>query len=133
MLYNPRKRSGSVTFDTITPSPSPALSRIGASQSPAPNIIPDETAQDSLTLSNHTIDLETDRRASESEEQTNRTQQYTNNRCPHGMNGNKVVNGVTCPHAHPRRCQNYSKFGTKARTGCQQGENCSFFHPQPVQ
>ena len=45
------------------------------------------------------------------------------------MNGNKVVNGVTCPHAHPRRCQNYSKFGTKARTGCQQDENCSFFHP----
>ena len=48
---------------------------------------------------------------------------------PHGMNGNKVVNGVTCPHAHPRRCQNYSKFGTKARTGFQQGENRSFFHP----
>ena len=126
---NPRKRSGSVTFDTITPSPSPALSRIGASQSPAPNIIPDETAQDSPAPSNHTI--ETVRCASESEEQTIRTicQQYKNNRCPHGMNGNKVVNGVTCPHAHPRRCQNYSKFGTKARTGCQQGENCSFFHP----
>ena len=53
---NPRKRSGSVTFDTITPSPSPALSRIGASQSPAPNIIPDETAQDSPALSNHTIE-----------------------------------------------------------------------------
>ena len=127
---NPRKRSGSltsVTFDNITPSSSPALSRLGLNnQSPAPGIS-DDIPQDSPAPS-----FETVRRVSETDEQASSSicELYENNRCPHGMNGNQVVNGVTCPHFHPRRCRKFCRFGTKSRIGCQEGENCSFFHPK---
>ena len=42
-------------------------------------------------------------------------QHYASNQCPHGMNGNKLGNGLTCPHLHTRRCPRFCKFGTKRR------------------
>ena len=129
LTNNPRKRAGSVTFDPTTPNSSPALSRMGLSPSTPLQLTADENTQDSPALSNQT--LETVLRVSESEETArNICQKFSNNRCPHGMNGNKVVNGVTCQDYHPRRCQRYCQFGTKRRLGCQKGESCSYFHPK---
>ena len=67
--------------------------------------------------------------ASESHE-PNICQRYLNNKCPHGMNGNKVINGEKCKDRHPRRCYRYCTFGTKRRIGCQKGNACPKFHPK---
>ena len=136
---NRRKRSGSVssvTLDNVTPSSSPALSRLGLSPNTALYLNPDGGTQSSPAPSNQTLD--TVRRASATEdalqEQANQSlgicPEYANNRCPHGMNGNKVVNDATCPHSHPRRCRRFCKFGTKGRIGCQKGDRCSYYHPK---
>ena len=125
---NPRKRLGSVTLDNITPNSSPVLPRNGPSQSPSISLETEEPVQNSPAHS-----LATVRHVSISEEHLNNPticQQYANNRCPHGMNGNKVVDGVTCSNLHPRRCRHFCQFGTKRRGGCQKGDNCSYFHPK---
>ena len=97
-------------------------------QSPATSLETEEPVQNSPAHS-----LATVRHVSISEEHLNNPticQQYANNRCPHGMNGNKVVDGVTCSNLHPRRCRHFCQFGTKRRGGCQKGDNCSYFHPK---
>lgn len=53
-------------------------------------------------------------------------QLYTENRCPHGINGNKLIGGARCSDSHPRRCYYFSKFGPSA---CKYKDRCRFFHP----
>lgn len=60
---------------------------------------------------------------------TNLCDKYVSGKCPHGLKGNKLVNGVACPHNHPKRCFKYCGFGSKGPKGCKKGESCSFFHP----
>ena len=133
----PRKRSDSVVSTNGTPISSPAPSRPGQENSPAitspaiNRILAEEMGDGSPTPSNLTLD--TVRRASESDANVQPQaicQRYANNKCPHGLNGNKVVNGMTCPDGHPKRCLRYCRFGTKRQSGCQKGDNCKFFHPK---
>ena len=54
---------------------------------------------------------------------------YKIGQCPHGLRGNKVVNGSTCPNKHPKRCFKYCKHGTKDKGGCKKGTKCTYYHP----
>ena len=54
----------------------------------------------------------------------------TNVHNPHGINGNRLVNGERCKDNHPRRCYSFCNFGTKQRIGCQKGNSCPKFHPK---
>ena len=51
---------------------------------------------------------------------------YKKGVCPHGLRGNKLINGMKCKYAHPIRCKYFCRSGP---TGCRKGENCNFFHP----
>ena len=53
---------------------------------------------------------------------------YKVGKCPHGIRGNKTVNGSKCPDSHPPRCNKYTRFGT-GKKGCKKGKNCQYFHP----
>lgn len=117
---NPRKRHGSISPENATPNSSPALPRQVASPA-LPRVLSEETTENSPAASNQS-EMETDTR--------NICQRYINNQCPHGLNGNKVVNGATCSDLHPRRCYRYCRFGTKRKGGCQKGESCTRFHPK---
>ena len=56
-------------------------------------------------------------------------EKYKTGKCPHGLRGNKEVNGETCQDEHPKRCFKYCRSGDKGRFGCKKGKNCSYFHP----
>ena len=47
-------------------------------------------------------------------------------KCPHGIKGNKFVNGDICMHNHPKRCFKYCKSDSKSSGGCKKGESCSY-------
>ena len=49
--------------------------------------------------------------------------------CPHGMRGNKLVNGKKCSFNHPRSCKKYCSYGSRGKDGCKMGNNCPYFHP----
>ena len=49
--------------------------------------------------------------------------------CPHGLHGNRLIEGQTCSFEHPRTCRKYSSFGSRGRKGCKVGSNCKFYHP----
>ena len=51
-------------------------------------------------------------------------------KCPHGISGKKKLHGNTCPHVHPRVCNQYRLSGSSGKNGCQKGKDCAFFHPQ---
>ena len=51
-------------------------------------------------------------------------------KCPHGISGRTLVNGVSCSKAHPKRCQKFTRFGTNAKKGCTLGSNCEHYHTQ---
>ena len=125
---NPRKRSGSVSFEISTPNSSPAIPRAG--QNSAINrILTDNINDSSSVLSNNS--METVRPAPESDDHPQDIcKRYTDNKCPHGINGNKIVNGVKCPDYHPRRCYKYCKFGPKRKGGCNKGDRCNNYHPK---
>lgn len=54
---------------------------------------------------------------------------YKTGKCPHGLRGNKVVEGNTCPFDHPKRCIKFCGFGPKHKYGCKKSTNCRYFHP----
>ena len=54
---------------------------------------------------------------------------YKSGKCPHGIRGNKLVNGQKCNLEHPKRCIKFCKFGSKHRHGCNKGSNCDYYHP----
>jgi hypothetical protein len=64
-----------------------------------------------------------------SPEFVNVCKKYKIGQCPHGLRGNKVVNGATCPNKHPKRCFKYCKHGTKDKEGCKKGTKCTYYHP----
>lgn len=53
---------------------------------------------------------------------------YKVGKCPHGLKGNKKVNGEKCEFEHPKKCHRFCSFGKTAR-GCKKGDNCEYFHP----
>ena len=53
---------------------------------------------------------------------------YKLGKCPHGLRGNKLVNGKTCDFEHPKRCFKFCSFGT-TKNGCKSGANCAYYHP----
>ena len=54
---------------------------------------------------------------------------YRTGKCPHGLRGNKLVDGHKCPKSHPKRCIKFCKNGKNGRYGCSKGENCKYYHP----
>jgi len=54
---------------------------------------------------------------------------YRHGNCPHGLNGNKLVNGVKCSKPHPHVCWSWRRSGNN-KGGCSRGKNCKFFHPK---
>ena len=55
---------------------------------------------------------------------------YKSGKCPHGLRGNKEVNGNKCAYEHPKRCFKFCGFGTKKKHGCSKGDSCEFYHPE---
>ena len=56
-------------------------------------------------------------------------QKYKSGKCPHGVRGNKLVNGSKCEKEHPKRCFKYCRYGDKHRHGCKEESSCEYFHP----
>ena len=56
-------------------------------------------------------------------------QEFLNWSSPHGISGKKKINGNSCPSTHPRVCNQYRASGFTGRSGCKEGKNCTFFHP----
>ena len=54
---------------------------------------------------------------------------YKSGQCPHGLRGNKEVNGQSCELDHPKRCFKFCRFGSKRKGGCSKGDSCEFYHP----
>lgn len=53
---------------------------------------------------------------------------YKQGKCPHGIRGNKLIQGVKCPKEHPKKCFKYMKFGSTGR-GCVKSDSCDYYHP----
>ena len=113
---NHQKITASVTFENRTPNSSPAPQL--PTQSPV--LLNDqlliETPQDTPgnELQQQTSPPTSPQQAAVPDTLENTVcQRYLTNQCPHGMNGNKLVN-----------------FGTKQRIGCQKGNSCPKFHPK---
>ena len=54
---------------------------------------------------------------------------YKRGICPHGIRGNKIIEGDKCLYSHPKPCRRYCSFGSKDRNGCRNGASCNFYHP----
>ena len=54
---------------------------------------------------------------------------YKKGKCPHGLRGNKLINGHKCSLSHPKRCFKFCGNGDKGTHGCKKGDNCQFYHP----
>ena len=63
------------------------------------------------------------------DEDTPVCEKYKVGKCPHGLKGNQVVEGITCPKAHPKRCLKFCRNGKTGRHGCKLGASCRFYHP----
>ena len=53
---------------------------------------------------------------------------YVSGKCPHGLRGQRKVNGQVCSFDHPKKCFKFCGFGTGSK-GCKKGDNCQYFHP----
>ena len=49
--------------------------------------------------------------------------------CPHGVKGDKLVDGKTCRKEHPKMCLRFSQYGTIRNVGCNKGNQCPYIHP----
>ena len=126
---NQRKRAASVSVENRTPSSSPALGQPSQTSSRQPTEEPPQNTPPPPPGEPRQEVQQQDSISDIPDERTN-CQRYLNNQCPHGINGNKVINGESCKDYHPRRCYRYCKFGTKRRIGCQNGDSCSKLHPK---
>ena len=55
--------------------------------------------------------------------------QYKKGKCPHGLKGNKLVDGKQCEFMHPRYCPRFCSFGNQNKGGCKKGARCQLVHP----
>ena len=51
-------------------------------------------------------------------------------KCPHGISGKTLHNGMPCPNNHPKQCRKFMSFGDNKKKGCDLGTSCDYFHPQ---
>ena len=65
--------------------------------------------------------------ASSSGNQPRNCKKFLSWNCPHGLTGNKIINGNSCPFKHPRICKQFRSTGF---TGCSKGSSCRFYHPE---
>ncbi len=49
-------------------------------------------------------------------------------KCPHGISGRTLHNGVQCSKLHPKRCRRFTRFGPDSKRGCALGSNCQRYH-----
>ena len=52
---------------------------------------------------------------------------YKKDRCRHGKNGKKLINGRECMYPHPQKCMKYCRYGYDKFQGC--NGSCNLFHP----
>ena len=62
-------------------------------------------------------------------ERLNICYKYKRANCPHGIRGNRLINGRKCQYAHPVSCKRYCSFGFQGNAGCKRGKDCTFYHP----
>ena len=55
---------------------------------------------------------------------------YIMRKCPHGLTGKRLINGIPCPLKHPPRCRRYCSFGEDQKLGCRRKKECKYFHPK---
>ena len=55
---------------------------------------------------------------------------YLKKECPHGLRGNKEIDGHKCSLNHPPQCRKYCGFGEHPRLGCQKRRECKYYHPK---
>ena len=56
-------------------------------------------------------------------------QRYRKGICPHGLKGNKLVDGNKSEYDHPKYCIKFCRHGNQRNMGCTKGESCNFLHP----
>ena len=56
--------------------------------------------------------------------------EYKKSNCPHGIRGNKLIDGNKCKFSHPKPCQKYCGYGSRGEFGCKAGSKCPNFHPR---
>jgi hypothetical protein len=62
---------------------------------------------------------------------TRNCSQYLGTRnCPHGRNGDILIDGKACAFLHPKLCRRYCSDGTNNRYGCTRGRKCMYYHPK---
>ena len=54
---------------------------------------------------------------------------YKRGKCPHGLKGNKEVDGQVCQFEHQKYCFKYCRNGNQKKLGCSKGSDCKFLHP----
>ena len=54
---------------------------------------------------------------------------YRHGNCPHGLKGNKWIDGEKCKFDHPKICFRFLKAGNDKKYGCKKGKECEWFHP----
>ena len=116
LASNRRNRSNSVVFETTTTS----LNTPGAS--PAPSTTPTTAPSQSdintpaiYDLQNHPDSQPPNRHTSSGDDSQDPEifPRFARNQCPHGMSGNKAINGQKSPYIHPRRCKRFFTFGPR--------------------
>ena len=129
LASNRRNRSNGVAFENITtPLNTPRASPAPSSPSPetASNI--DPPAEDDLGDQSNPTPPNTSPDGNLQDPEI--CQRYAKNQCPHGMGGQKEINGQKCRYSHPRRCKRFCMFGSRGRGGCNKGNDCTFYHPK---
>ena len=90
---------------------------------------PNSRAPSPQSRAGHQQEHHQDENEEEDELPVNVCEKYKVGKCPHGMRGNKIIDGAKCPKSHPKRCYKFCRNGKTGRYGCKKGDNCDFHHP----
>ena len=141
--HNPVKSRKSKTRHNSLTKPDPALSRIKkelkgqtspspAHQSPGNQSVAEtevEETNQSNSSPNEEFQAELQEKLEKAAKDQHVCQQYKKGKCPHGLKGNRLVNGKQCEYNHPRYCLKFCRFGNQNERGCKNGASCPFLHP----
>ena len=126
---NPIKpRKSKLRHDSVTSTPRHAHGNTAIHQTPTPR---DDTMS-SLQSGNSMLNFESQKDLIDKLQKVQSEticDQYRSGKCPHGIRGNKEVEGVKCQYKHPKRCFKFCRAGTKGNGGCKKGTSCNFYHP----
>ena len=55
---------------------------------------------------------------------------FQRRKCPHGPDGNKLIDDKKCKNLHPKICHKYCSFCSDSHHGCKKGRKCMYYHPK---